>query len=56
MNNRRDFGKALFGSAMAVAAVRGVSPSATKRPWAGGIQLSVQMPTDPSDEDLQFVN
>ena len=56
MNNRRDFGKALFGSAMAAAAVRGASPSTTKRPWAPGIKLSVQMPTDPSDEDLQFVN
>lgn len=27
-----------------------------KRPWAPGIKISVQMPSDPSDDDLQFVN
>jgi mannonate dehydratase len=54
MNNRREFGKAIFsGAAMAAAAV-GAAPG--KRPWPPGIKISVQMPTDVSDEDLQFVN
>ena len=52
-STRRDFGR-LAASALAAA-----SASAARRPlevWAPGIKLSVQVPGDPSDEDLQFVS
>jgi mannonate dehydratase len=52
---RRQFGKAVLGSAFAAASAQEPGRT-TKRPWPPGIKISVQMPTDPSDEDLQFVN
>ena len=52
---RRDFGKAILGTAFSAAA-QTQPKQRTARPWPPGIKISVQMPTDPSDEDLQFVN
>ena len=52
---RREFGKALLGTALSAAAQAQQKPRAS-RPWPPGIKISVQMPGDPSDEDLQFVN
>src|SRR5262245_18252045 len=54
---RRDFGKVILSSAFS-AAVAAQLPQKQRstRPWPPGIKISVQMPTDPSDEDLQFVN
>src|SRR5579859_357021 len=52
---RREFGKALLGTALSAAAQAQQKPHAS-RPWPPGIKISVQMPGDPSDEDLQFVN
>jgi mannonate dehydratase len=54
---RREFGKVILSSAFSAAAAA-QSPQAkrTARPWPPGIKISIQMPTDPSDEDLQFVN
>jgi len=54
---RRDFGKAIVGTALSAAAAAQTQPKKrAARPWPPGIKISVQMPTDPSDEDLQFVN
>src|SRR5262249_17739236 len=53
---RRDFARAILTSAFSVAAAAQTQPRRTARPWPPGIKISVQMPTDPSDEDLQFVN
>src|ERR1700746_1942497 len=54
---RREFGKAVLGTAFsAAAAAQTAPPKGSKRPWPPVIKISVQMPTDPSDEDLQFVN
>jgi mannonate dehydratase len=58
---RRDFGRTMFGAAalapQSTAQQAKVTPAtkATGRPWGPGIKISVQLPTDPSDEDLQFV-
>jgi mannonate dehydratase len=59
---RRLFAKTLAGAAgLAPAASAAIANwpterGATKtRPWPPGIKISVQMPQDPSDEDLQFV-
>jgi mannonate dehydratase len=51
---RRAFGKALLGSALSTT-VRAETKARASHPWPPGIKISVQMPTDPSDEDLQFV-
>jgi mannonate dehydratase len=56
MSNRREFGKALLGTAALAAASATAKGATGKRPWSPGIKISVQMPTDPSGEDLQFVN
>src|SRR5882724_11683894 len=53
---RREFGKVLLSSALSTAAAAQTQPKRGVRPWPPGIKISVQMPTDPSDEDLQFVN
>jgi len=54
---RREFGKAVFGTALSAAALRAQQKPRAERPWPPGIKISVQMPgPDPSDEDLQFVN
>src|SRR2546425_11172316 len=54
---RREFGKVILSSAFsATAAAQGQPARRAARPWPPGIKISVQMPTDPSDEDLQFVN
>jgi mannonate dehydratase len=54
---RRDFGKVILGSAFSAAAAAQTKQKALPaRPWPPGIKISVQMPSDPSDEDLQFVN
>src|SRR5207237_10258468 len=53
---RRDFGKALLGTAVAATSAQAQQKSHPARPWPPGIKISVQMPSDPSDEDLQFVN
>ena len=53
-STRRDFGR-FAASALAATSAAG----AARRPleqWAPGIKLSVQVPGDPSDEDLQFVS
>ncbi len=54
---RRDFTRLMLSGAAGSAALlsgRGIA-HAKLRPIEPGIKLSVQMPTDPSDEDLQFV-
>jgi mannonate dehydratase len=56
MSNRREFGKALLGTAALAAASATAKGATGKRLWSPGIKISVQMPTDPSGEDLQFVN
>ena len=54
---RRKFGKALLGTALAASAAQAQQKPRAKRPWPPGIKISIQMPgSDPSDEDLQFVN
>src|SRR5260370_24291336 len=54
---RRDFGKVILGSAFSAAAAAQTKQKALPaRPWPPGIKISVQLPSDPSDEDLQFVN
>jgi mannonate dehydratase len=52
---RRTLGKALLGSALAAATARAEQKARPARPWPPGIKISVQMPGDPSNEDLQFV-
>jgi hypothetical protein len=52
---RREFGKAIAGTALSVAATR-AQPRHPMHPWPSGIKVSIQTPGDPSDEDLQFVN
>ncbi len=52
---RREFGKLVLGSALAASAAPGQVKPTVSRPWPPGIKISVQMPSDPSDEDLQFV-
>jgi len=50
---RRDFGSLAAAGALASPA------AAAKRPlenWAPGIKMSVQVPAEPSDDDLKFVN
>lgn len=56
MSNRREFGKAILGASALAAATAQAAPPPGKRPWSPGIKISVQMPGDPSDDDLQFVN
>lgn len=59
MNNqpdRRTFGKALAATALSAVDVQGQQKPRPSHPWPPGIKVSVQMPSDPSDEDLQFVN
>jgi mannonate dehydratase len=53
---RREFSKALLGTALAATSGQAQQKSQAARPWPPGIKISVQMPSDPSDEDLQFVN
>src|SRR5579859_1278867 len=53
---RREFGKALLGTALAASAAPAQPKPRATRPWPPGIKISIQMPSDPSDEDLQFVN
>ncbi len=53
MNNRREFAKTILGTAALAQQV--MAAPGRRTPWAPGIKISVQMPTDPSDEDLQFV-
>ncbi len=54
---RRDFGKVILSSAFsAAAAAQSPHKTASRRPWPPGIKISVQMPSDPSADDLQFVN
>ena len=59
--DRRGFGRTLLATGLVPAATAAIPswPSekgATKtRPWAPGIKISVQMPAEPSDEDLTFV-
>lgn len=54
---RREFGKALLGTALAASAAQAQPKTRATRPWPPGIKISIQMPSsDPSDEDLQFVN
>ena len=52
---RRDFGKVLMASALASGAAGAAEKPQRNRPWPPGIKISVQMPTNVSDEDLQFV-
>ena len=52
---RREFGKILMFSAVASGGARGAEKPQRSRPWPPGIKISVQMPTDVSNEDLQFV-
>ena len=52
---RRDFGKVILGSAFSAAAAAQTKQKAP-RPWPPGIKISVQIGTDASDDDLQFVN
>jgi mannonate dehydratase len=52
---RREFGKATAGTALSAAATH-AQPRRPTHPWPPGIKVSIQMPGDPSDEDLQFVN
>ena len=59
---RRDFGKTVFGAALAAGAAQAASepwPSmrgaTSKRPWPPGIKISVQISGDPPDEELQFI-
>jgi mannonate dehydratase len=54
--DRRELGKALLGTALSSAAAQAQQKPRASRPWPPGIKISVQMPTDPSAEDLQFVN
>src|SRR5712692_6161506 len=54
--DRRELGKALLGTALSAAAAQAQQKPRASRPWPPGIKISVQMPTDPSAEDLQFVN
>jgi mannonate dehydratase len=51
---RRQFGRTILGTALSAAA-RSQTKSPLRRPWPPGIKISVQMPTDPSDDDLRFV-
>lgn len=54
---RREFGKVILSSALSAAAAGAQTPKPrSTRPWPPGIKISVQMPNDLSDEDLQFVN
>ena len=54
---RREFGKVILSSALsAAAAAAQTQKTRPPRPWPPGIKISVQMPGDPGDEDLQFVN
>ena len=57
---RRDFGKVILGSAFSAAASAQTKqkalPAPSGRPWPPGIKISVQIGTDASDDDLQFVN
>src|SRR5690242_6890173 len=52
---RRDFGRVLMASALASGAAGAAEKPQRNRPWPPGIKISVQMPTNVSDEDLQFV-
>jgi mannonate dehydratase len=53
---RRDFVK-LAGGMAAVEAAAAPARAVKKLPeWAPGVKISLQVPTDPSDEDLQFAN
>src|SRR5271154_7074680 len=52
---RREFGKVILSSALSAAAAA-QTQKIPARPWPPGIKISIQMPGDPSDEDLQFVN
>jgi len=53
---RRAFGKLALAGAAGVTFCSSAQAEATGLgTGSGGIKLSVQMPTDPSDEDLQFV-
>src|SRR5262245_2852290 len=54
---RRAFGKVILSSAFSAAAQAQTQQNKrSARPWPPGIKISVQMPSDPSDDDLQFVN
>ena len=54
---RRDFGKVILGSAFSAAAsAQTKQKTLPARPWPPGIKISVQIGSDASDEDLQFVN
>jgi mannonate dehydratase len=54
---RRRFGRTALGGALSGAAMlqRAVAAFATTHPNAPGIKVSVQVGSDPSEEDLQFV-
>jgi mannonate dehydratase len=53
---RRRFGQLLAGSALAAGQVHSEKQAAGGRPWPPGIKISVQMPENPGDDDLQFVH
>jgi mannonate dehydratase len=53
---RREFSKALLGTALTAVAAEAQRKPRPTHPWPPGIKISVQMPEDPSGEDLQFVN
>jgi mannonate dehydratase len=53
--SRRKLGTALVSSALAAKGGEYKIRPTESRPWPPGIKISVQMPQDPSDEDLQFV-
>jgi len=50
---RREFGKALIGTALTAVAAEAQRKPRPTHPWPPGIKISVQMPGDPSDEDLR---
>ena len=53
---RRAFGKAVIGSALSAAAAAAPADKKVRpRPWPPGIKISVQIGSEPSDDDLQFV-
>src|SRR5262252_4263534 len=52
---RRQFGKALLGTALSAAAAPPADKKTRPRPWPPGIKISVQIGTEASDDDLQFV-
>ena len=60
--DRRNFGQTVLGTALVPTALAATSPkwpsergATLQRPWAPGIKISVQLPADPTDEDLTFV-